>query len=45
VSQAALPTNGEIQRAIRAQLGDPDFDAAAYDAMRSERYSRREGFY
>jgi PPOX class probable FMN-dependent enzyme len=41
VAQADLPSNGEIQRAIR---GD-DFDAAAYDEERAERYRRREGFY
>lgn len=41
VSQADLPSNGEIHRAIRGG----DFDAAAYDAERAERYARREGFY
>ncbi len=41
VSQTDLPSNGEIQRAIRGG----DFDAAAYDAERAERYARREGFY
>lgn len=45
VAQADLPTSGEIHRAIRARLGDHDFDAAAYDAERAERYARREGFY
>lgn len=41
VDPAAMPTNGQIHRAIR---GD-DFDADAYDAERAERYRRREGFY
>lgn len=45
VTQADLPTNGEIHAAIRATQGEPDFDAAAYDAERAERYARREGFY
>lgn len=41
VSQSDLPTNGEIARAIQGG----DFDAAAYDAERAERYRRRENFY
>ena len=41
LTPADMPTNGEIQRAIR---GD-DFDADAYDTERAERYARREGFY
>ena len=41
LTQADMPTNGEIQRAIRGG----DFDADAYDAERAERYARREGFY
>jgi PPOX class probable FMN-dependent enzyme len=45
VTQADLPTNGEIHAAIRAARGDTDFDAAAYDSERAERYARREGFY
>ena len=45
VTQADLPTNGEIQRAIRASRGDTTFDATAYDTERAERYARREGFY
>lgn len=45
VTQADLPSNGEIHRAIRARRGDVDFDAAAYDAERADRYARREGFY
>lgn len=38
---ADMPTNGEIHQAIRGG----DFDAAAYDAERADRYARREGFY
>ena len=45
VTQADLPSNGEIHRAIRAQHGGPTFDAVAHDAERAERYARREGFY
>lgn len=45
VTQADLPSNGAIHRAIRAQRGDTTFDAGAYDAERAERYARREGFY
>jgi PPOX class probable FMN-dependent enzyme len=41
LTAADMPTNGEIHRAIRGG----DFDAAAYDAERAERYARREGFY
>jgi PPOX class probable FMN-dependent enzyme len=41
IDRAELPTNGEIHRAIEGE----GFDAAAYDAERSERYARREGFY
>jgi PPOX class probable FMN-dependent enzyme len=41
LSAADMPTNGEIHRAIRGG----EFDAAAYDAERAERYARREGFY
>jgi PPOX class probable FMN-dependent enzyme len=41
LTSADMPTNGEIHRAIRGG----DFDAAAYDAERAERYARREGFY
>lgn len=44
-SQAELPSNGEIHRAIQAERGVPDFDADAYDAERAKRYARREGFY
>ncbi|HET9991982.1 MAG TPA: pyridoxamine 5'-phosphate oxidase family protein [Kofleriaceae bacterium] len=39
--QAAIPTSGQILRAIR---GD-DFDGDEYDRARDERYARREGFY
>jgi uncharacterized protein len=35
-------SGGEILRAVRAEA---EFDAAAYDAARAERYARREGFY
>jgi PPOX class probable FMN-dependent enzyme len=41
LTPADMPTNGEIHRAIRGG----DFDAAAYDAERAERYARRDGFY
>jgi uncharacterized protein len=40
--RATFATNGEILQAVR---NDPDFDAAAYDAARAQRYARREGFY
>ena len=41
LTQADMPTNGQIHRAIRGG----DFDADAYDAERAGRYARREGFY
>ena len=41
LTQGDMPSNGEIHRAIHGG----DFDAAAYDAERAERYARREGFY
>jgi hypothetical protein len=41
VDRAALPTSGEILRALQ---GD-SFDADEYDAARAARYARREGFY
>jgi PPOX class probable FMN-dependent enzyme len=41
LTQADMPTNGEIRRAIHGR----EFDADAYDAERAERYARREGFY
>ena len=45
VVQTDLPTNGEIAAAIRAARGYTEFDAAAYDHERAQRYARREGFY
>jgi PPOX class probable FMN-dependent enzyme len=41
VTQADLPSNGQIMRAINGDAIDPD----EYDAARAERYARREGFY
>ncbi|MGZ4676980.1 MAG: pyridoxamine 5'-phosphate oxidase family protein [Acidimicrobiia bacterium] len=41
VTQADLPSNGQIMRAINGPLIDPD----AYDAERAQRYARRENFY
>ncbi len=41
VERSALPTNGEILRAIQGG----DFDAAQYDEERAARYARRDGFY
>lgn len=41
IDRSALPTSGEILRAVR---GD-DFDAETYDRERADRYARREGFY
>lgn len=41
VDRSALPTNGEIHRALQ---GDA-FDVATYDAERAARYARRDGFY
>ncbi len=35
-------SGGEILRAVRAEA---DFDAAAYDTARADRYARRVGFY
>jgi PPOX class probable FMN-dependent enzyme len=45
VTQADLPSNGAIMRAVRAGRGDTAFDAATYDAERAARYARRDGFY
>ena len=45
VTQADLPTNGDIHRIINAERGNTTFDAASYDAERAARYARREGFY
>ena len=42
--RATLPSNGEILKVIQAER-HPDFDAAAYDVERANRYARREGFY
>jgi PPOX class probable FMN-dependent enzyme len=41
LTQADMPTNGQIHRAIHGE----HFDADAYDAERAERYARRDGFY
>jgi PPOX class probable FMN-dependent enzyme len=41
VERASLPSAGEIMRAVQGEA----FDAEGYDAARSERYARREGFY
>lgn len=40
-TRESLPSNGEILR----ELVGGDFDAEAYDAERTARYARREGFY
>ena len=37
----ALPTSGEVVRAIQGER----FDAEAYDRARDERYAKRDGFY
>jgi hypothetical protein len=41
VDPASLPSMGEIHACLRGG----DFDAAAHDAERAQRYARREGFY
>jgi PPOX class probable FMN-dependent enzyme len=41
VERAALPTHGELQRAVE---GDT-VDVARFDAERADRYARRQGFY
>lgn len=41
LSRGALPTSGEVFRAIKGE----DFDACEYDRARDERYAKREGFY
>ena len=41
ISQGALPSNGQIMRAINGDQIDP----RAYDTERAARYARREGFY
>ena len=40
VERSELPSSGEIHRSL-----NPDFDAETYDAERTARYERREGFY
>jgi PPOX class probable FMN-dependent enzyme len=42
IERSALPTSGEILRAVRE---DAEFDAEQYDRERAERYARREGLY
>jgi uncharacterized protein len=41
IDRSELPSSGEILRS----LNDPEFDAAAYDRERAERYARGEGLY
>ncbi len=41
VDPAAMPTGGQVHRAIQGEA----FDAQRYDQERAERYRRREGFY
>ena len=41
IDPAAMPTSGQIHRAIQGE----QFDAEAYDAERAERYRQRVGFY
>ncbi len=41
LERSALPSNGEILRALQGEA----FDAATYDAARALRYARRDGFY
>ena len=41
VGPAAMPTGGEVHRAIQGE----QFDAEEYDRERAERYRRRVGFY
>jgi PPOX class probable FMN-dependent enzyme len=41
VAQSAIPTSGEVLRAIH---GD-SFDGDDYDSQRAARYAKREGFY
>jgi hypothetical protein len=41
VDPSTLPTDGQIHRAIHGE----QFDAEQYDKERTERYSRRVGFY
>jgi uncharacterized protein len=41
VPQSAIPTSGEVLRAIHGE----SFDGDDYDAQRAARYAKREGFY
>ncbi len=41
IDRSALPSHGEIQRAVYGE----QVDAATYDHERAARYARREGFY
>lgn len=41
VDPSVMPTGGQIHRAIQGE----QFDAEQYDKERTERYSRRDGFY
>jgi uncharacterized protein len=41
VAQQALPTSGQVFRAIHGET----FDGDVYDRARDERYARRDGFY
>lgn len=41
VAPGALPTSGEVHRAIQGE----GFDAERHDRERAQRYGRREGFY
>ena len=41
VAQSAIPTSGEVLRAIHGE----SFDGDDYDAQRAARYAKREGFY
>ncbi len=41
-SASDFASSGEILKAVRAES---EFDTAAYDSARADRYARREGFY
>lgn len=41
VDPSLMPTGGQVLRAIQGE----EFDAAAYDEARAERYRQRQGFY
>jgi uncharacterized protein len=46
VERSCLATNGEIMEITRREANpEASFDATEYDAARTERYARREGFY